>query len=103
MRITATPLVAFMVGRGFFDLGDAGLEVRRLAAAVHDGGVLFLDPHLLAEHGERDVLELDAEVFRHPKSSVKIAMSCSTALRRSPGAVTAPTLRPPRSLSTMAL
>ena len=37
-----------------------------LAGAVDDGGVLLGDRDLLgaAEHGERDVLELDAEVFR---------------------------------------
>ena len=48
------------------DLGDAGLDVLLLAGAVDDRGVLLLDAHPLgaAEHGERHVLELDAEVFR---------------------------------------
>ena len=47
------------------DLLDARLDVRLLAGAVDDGGVLLLDAHPLgaAEHVERDVLELDAEIF----------------------------------------
>ena len=41
------------------------LDVGLLAGAVDDGGVFLLDAHPLgaAEHVERDVLELDAEVF----------------------------------------
>ena len=41
------------------------LDLLLLAGAVDDGRVLLGDRHLLgaAEHGERHVLELDAEVF----------------------------------------
>src|SRR5205807_8082919 len=48
------------------DLIDACLDVGLLAGAVDDGGVLLVDHYLLGatEHGERDVLELDAEIFR---------------------------------------
>src|SRR6516164_475870 len=48
------------------DLRHAGLDVGLLAVAVDDRGILLVDHHLLgaAEHGERDVLELDAEIFR---------------------------------------
>ena len=40
-------------------------DVRLLAGAVDDRGVLLVDHHLLgvAEHVERDVLELDAEIL----------------------------------------
>src|SRR3981081_2154529 len=60
-----------VVVRGVFvdlplDLCNASLDVGLLAGAVDDGGVLLVDHHLLGatEHGERDVLELDAEIFR---------------------------------------
>src|SRR6267378_3626530 len=48
------------------DLVDARLDVGLLVGAVDDGGVLLVDHHLLGatEHGERDVLHLDAEIFR---------------------------------------
>src|SRR5712671_1224239 len=48
------------------DLRHARFDVGLLAGAVDDRGVLLVDHHLLgaAEHGEVDVLELDAEVFR---------------------------------------
>src|SRR6476659_3271100 len=48
------------------DLVDARLDVGLLAGPADDGGVLLVDHHLLGatEHGERDVLHLDAEVFR---------------------------------------
>ena len=47
------------------DLGDARLDVGLLAGAGDDGGVILGDGHLLgtAEHVERDVLELDAEIL----------------------------------------
>ncbi len=47
------------------DLGAAALDVGLLAAAVDDRRVLLLDADLLglAEHVERDVLELDAEIL----------------------------------------
>ena len=63
-------LLAVIVGGGLLDLRldlvDAGLDVGLLAGAVDDRGVLLLDPHPLgtAEHVERHVLELDAEIFR---------------------------------------
>src|SRR5712664_3289286 len=60
-----------VVVRGSFldlrlDLIDARFDVGLLAGAVDDGGVLLVDHHLLGatEHSERDVLKLDAEVFR---------------------------------------
>src|ERR1700737_95939 len=48
------------------DLIDACFDVGLLAGAAHDRGVLLVDHHLFGatEHGEGDVLELDAEVFR---------------------------------------
>src|SRR5438874_668496 len=63
-------LLTVVVRGGFLDLRldlrHAGLDVGLLAGAVDDGGVLLVDHHLLgaAEHRERDVLELDAEIFR---------------------------------------
>src|SRR6185369_2633984 len=48
------------------DLLHARLDLVLLAGTLDDGGLLFLDDHLLgaAEHGRSHVLELDAEVFR---------------------------------------
>src|SRR3954453_2958893 len=48
------------------DLRHARLDVGLLAGAVDDRGVFLVDHHLLGatEHGERDVLHLDAEIFR---------------------------------------
>src|SRR6266702_2413480 len=66
---TLLQLLTVVVRGGFLDLlldlGDAGLDVGFLAGAVDDRGVFLVDHHLLgaAEHGERDVLELDAEIF----------------------------------------
>jgi hypothetical protein len=47
------------------DLGNPSLDVGLLAGAADDRGVLLLDQHLLgtAEHVERHMLELDAEVL----------------------------------------
>ena len=62
-------LLAVVVGGGVLDLlpdlGDARLDVGLLAGAVDDGRVVLGDDHLLgaAEHVERDVLELDAEIL----------------------------------------
>src|SRR6202011_3467732 len=60
-----------VVVRGSFldlrlDLLNARLDVGLLAGAADDRSILLVDHHLLGtpEHGERDVLELDAEVFR---------------------------------------
>jgi hypothetical protein len=58
-----------VVVRGCFldlrlDLRHASFDVGLLAGAVDDGGVVLVDHHLLgaAEHLQRDVLELDAEI-----------------------------------------
>src|SRR5437763_14964582 len=49
------------------DLVDTGFDVGPLAGAADDGGVLLVDHDLLGatKHGERDVLHLDAEIFRN--------------------------------------
>src|SRR4051812_25854831 len=66
---TLLQLLLVVVRGGFLDLrldlGNACLDVGLLARAVDDRGVFLVDHHLLgaAEHGERDVLELDAEIF----------------------------------------
>src|SRR5580693_2448551 len=70
LRKTFLQLLTVVVRGGFLDLRldlvDARLDVGLLAGAADDGGVLLVDHHLLgaAEHGERDVLHLDAEIFR---------------------------------------
>src|SRR6266403_237076 len=65
-----------VVVRGSFldlrlDLRHPRLDVGLLAGAVDDGGVLLVDHHLLgaAEHLQRDVLELDAEIFRDRRAA----------------------------------
>ena len=66
---TLLQLLAVVVGGRVLDLRldllDARLDVGLLAGAVDDGRVVLVDGHLLgaAEHVERDVLELDAEVL----------------------------------------
>src|SRR6202163_366320 len=66
---TLLQLLTVVVRGGFVDLRldlvDAGLDVGLLAGAAHNGGVLLVDHHFLCatEHGERDVLHLDAEIF----------------------------------------
>src|ERR1700730_13396746 len=68
---TLLQLLTVVVRGGFLDLRldlrDAGFDVGLLAGAVDDGGVLLVDHHLLGatEHGDRDVLHLDAEIFRN--------------------------------------
>src|SRR4029077_4428365 len=66
------PLLQFLtvvIGRRLLDLGpdlrDATLDVLFLTGAVDDRGFLLVDPDLfgLAEHVQRDILELDAEIF----------------------------------------
>src|SRR5712672_2208436 len=49
------------------DLLDAALDFGGLAAAFHDGGVVLVDDNLLGapEVFHLNVLELDAEIFRH--------------------------------------
>src|SRR5438270_2062794 len=67
---TLLQLLTVVVRGGFLDLRldlvGPGFDVGLLAGAVDDGGVLLVDHHLLgaAEHLQRDVLELDAEIFR---------------------------------------
>jgi hypothetical protein len=102
-------LLAVVVGGGLLDLATdllrRGPGCRSFAGAIDDGGVVLVDHDALglAEVGELHVLELDAEVLGDaPVPPVRMAMSCSMALRRSPkpGALTAQTLRVPRSLFT---
>src|ERR1019366_7684635 len=70
LRETFLQLLAVVVRGGFLDLRldlrHARFDVGLLAGAAHDSGVLLVDHHLLGatEHGERDVLHLDAEIFR---------------------------------------
>src|SRR5437879_2235266 len=67
---TLLQLLTVVVRGGFLDLRldllNARFDVGLLAGAVDDGGVFLVDHHLLGatEHGECDVLELDAEIFR---------------------------------------
>src|SRR5690349_24497300 len=69
LRQTLLQLLSVVVRRGFLDLGTdlvaAANNVLLLASAFDDGGVLLLDQHplRLAEHVQRDVLELDAEIL----------------------------------------
>src|SRR4029077_3970104 len=62
-------LLTVVVRGGFLDLRldlrYAAFDVDLLAGTMHDGGVFLVDHHLLgaAEHVDRDVLELDAEIF----------------------------------------
>src|SRR4249919_831702 len=66
---TLLELLTVVVRGGFLDLRldlrHAGFDVGLLAGTVDDRGVFLVDHHLLGatKHGERDVLELDAEVF----------------------------------------
>src|SRR6516225_9039498 len=72
---TLLQLLAVVIGGRLLnlrpDLTGAGDDVVLAAGAIDDGRVLLLDPHLLgaSEHVERDVLELDAEVFRNHLTS----------------------------------
>src|SRR5438874_209639 len=74
LRQPLLQLLAVIVGGGFLDLlpnlGDATIDVGLLPAAVDDRRVLLLDSHLLglAEHVERHVLELDAEILASGRS-----------------------------------
>src|ERR1700730_16499476 len=67
---TLLQLLTVVVRGGFLDLRldliDARLDVGLLAGAADDGGVFLVDQHLLGanEHRKRDVLHLDAEIFR---------------------------------------
>ena len=87
------------------DLADAGLDLLLLAGAVDDGGGL-LGRSSPSWRGRASPSVTFSSLM--PRSSemswppVRTAMSSSIALRRSPkpGAFTAATLRPPRSLLT---
>src|SRR2546421_1798717 len=63
-------LLTVVVRGGFLDLRldlvDPCLDVGLLAGPADDRRILLVDHHLLGatEHGERDVLHLDAEIFR---------------------------------------
>src|SRR5712672_3548551 len=63
-------LLTVVVRGGFLDLRldlvDPCLDVGLLASPADDRRILLVDHHLLGatEHGERDVLHLDAEIFR---------------------------------------
>jgi hypothetical protein len=66
---TLLQLLTVVVGGGFLDLRldltNAAFDLVLRAGAVDDGGVLLRDRDFLggAEHVERDVFELDAEIF----------------------------------------
>ena len=102
-------LLAVVVGGGLLDLRldlvDARLDVLLLAGAVDDRGLLLLD-HAPSWRGRASPSVTFSSLM--PRSSemswppVRMAMSSSIALRRSPkpGALTAATFRPPRSLLT---
>jgi len=83
-------LLAVVVGGGVFDLLanllDAAFDISGLARAFNDRGVVLVNSDLLglAEVFDLDVLELDAEVFGDGLAAVRVAMSSSIALRRSP-------------------
>src|SRR6476659_1669319 len=70
LRQPLLQLLLVIVGRGLFDLGfdlgNSGLDLGLPACAVHDRGVFLVDHHFFgaAKHVDRDVLELDAEIFR---------------------------------------
>src|SRR4051794_21835753 len=67
---TLLQLLTVVVRGGFLnlrlDLVDTGFDVGPLAGAADDRGVLLVDHDLLGatKHGQRDVLHLNAEIFR---------------------------------------
>jgi hypothetical protein len=101
-------LLAVVVGGGLLDLGadllDAGLDVGLGAGAVDDGGVFLGDLDLLggAQVVQGGLLQRQADLLGDHLAPVRMAMSCSMALRRSPkpGALTAETLTMPRMVLT---
>src|SRR5690606_25602866 len=72
---TLLELLAVVVRGGLLDLrldlADAALDVVLGAGAVDDRGVFLFDRDLLgaAEHLQRDVLELDADIFGHDRAA----------------------------------
>src|SRR5215831_8930623 len=101
-------LLAVIIRGGFLDLladlRAAPLDVVLFAGAVDDRRVFFLDadPLGFAQHVERDVLELDAEVFADDLTATqdRHVFEHRLAAVPKPGALTAATLSPPRSLLT---
>jgi hypothetical protein len=101
-------LLAVPVRVGVLDLGldlvDPALHVLLGPATVDDGGVVLGDDDLAggAEQVEGGVLELEADLLGDDLAPVRMAMSCSIALRRSPkpGALTAADVNVPRILLT---
>jgi hypothetical protein len=83
-------LLPVVVGVGVVDLRldlvDAALDVVVAAGALDDGGLVLGDDDLLgpAQQVEGDVLELEPTSSVMTWPPVRMAMSCSIALRRSP-------------------
>ena len=101
-------LLAVVVRVRLLDLGadlvDPAGDLLGVAGAVDDGGLVLGDDDLAggAEQGDVGVLQLEPDVLGDTVPPVRIAMSCSMALRRSPkpGALTATDLKVPRILLT---
>ena len=108
LRETLLELLAVVVGVGLLDLGldlvDPAGDVLVLAAAVDDRRLVLrdVDPARRAQQVGGGVLELEADLLGDDRPPVRIAMSCSIALRRSPnpGALTATLVNVPRILFT---
>ena len=75
LRNALLQLLLVVIGGGFLDLLtdalDAALDVRSLAGTVDDGGVLFLDQHLLrlAEVVQRRLLERQTDFIGDDRSA----------------------------------
>src|SRR5213076_3340676 len=86
------------------DLLDPPLDRTGLARALDARGLVLVHDHLLGlpEILELDVLQLDPEILVIALPPVRVAMSSSISLRRSPkpGALTAQVWSVPRSLLT---
>jgi hypothetical protein len=97
LRETLLQLLLVVVRGGLLDLrldlADPGLDVGLLAGAVDDRRVLLLDAHPLgaAEHVDRDVLELDAEILgdglaaREDRDVLEHGLAAVTEARRLDG------------------
>jgi hypothetical protein len=105
---TFLQFLAVVVGRGVLDLlADLGTRASMSFFLPAPSTMVVLSLVIVTRlavpsMSMRDVFQLDAEVFGDDLAAGQDAMSCSMALRRSPkpGALTAATLRPPRSLLT---
>jgi hypothetical protein len=92
-------LLAVVVGVALLDLGadlvDPAVDLVGVTGSVDDGRLVLGDDHLagLAEQVDAGVLQLQADVSLMTWPPVRMAMSASMALRRSPkpGALTATT------------